>query len=579
MPEDGFMGSCLGLGAMHMDHELVILHEFGADLEWFPLNSWSALDLRGRFMGRRSPANLAGVCQKSRQFTVDLRKPIIVFTLDFAREVAQKQGKVRLIPKNPYSRWRALVAASWTLQESADSSRVTERFLQSLWHHQRLQRDHLTTLDGESLRVLHPGFWNREAGPDFRDAVLKFGTAAPTQGDVEIDLHPHLWKSHGHNQNPAYRKVVLHVVWEGEPATPCALPTLALKPHLDAPLSDLSAWLGQNSLPRIPLDLFGKCAAPLRDLPIAQSEALLKQAAEVRLQAKAAQIQARAQQAGWEQSLWEGLFGALGYKHNVWPMRLLAEQLPSPATDTDRTAPSPVVWQARLLGLGGLLPTQLIGTAPQIDAYLRGLWDIWWREREAYSESILPRVAWRFNGLRPANHPQRRLALAAHWLASGDLPSRLEQWFAQSIADEKLSDSLLDVLQVKHDDLWSRHWTLRSSRMPQPQPLIGPQRVTDLAVNVILPWFWIRAVAGKSAELQARAEQRYFAWPRSEDNAVLRLARARLFGGQKVRWIKTASAQQGLLQIVRDFCDHSNALCDQCQFPELVRELGRGDSS
>jgi hypothetical protein len=35
------------------------------------------------------------------------------------------------------------------------------------------------------------------------------------------------------------------------------------------------------------------------------------------------------------------------------------------------------------------------------------------------------------------------------------------------------------------------------------------------------------------------------------------------------------AAQQGLLQILRDFCDHSNALCEHCQFPELVARLGR----
>lgn len=505
---------------------------------------------------------------------MDLCKTIIVLTLDFAREVAQKQGKVRLVPKNSYSRWRTRAAASWTFHETTDPSRITERFLQALWHHQRLQRDHLATLDGEPLQVLHPGFWNREAGPDFRDAVLKFGQAAPRQGDVEIDLHSHFWKNHHHDQNPAYRKVMLHVVWEGAPTRPLSLPTLELKPHLDSPLSELSAWLGQNSLSRIAFDLSGKCAAPLRDLPVAQSEELVKQAAQVRLQAKAAQLQARAQQAGWEQALWEGLFGALGYKHNVWPMRTLAELLPSLPSRTAPSPDSPVIWQARLLGLASLLPSQLTGIRPDIDAYLRRLWDIWWREREAHSEVILPRVTWRFNGLRPANHPQRRLALAAHWLASGDLPSHLERWFANAISDEKLSESLAEVLQIEHDELWSWHWTLRSSRLPQPQPLIGPQRVTDLAVNAILPWFWIRAVAGKNAELQAKAEHRYFAWPRSEDNAVLRMARSRLFGGQKIRWIKTAAAQQGLLQIVRDFCDHSNALCEQCQFPELVRELG-----
>jgi len=40
--------------------------------------------------------------------------------------------------------------------------------------------------------------------------------------------------------------------------------------------------------------------------------------------------------------------------------------------------------------------------------------------------------------------------------------------------------------------------------------------------------------------------------------------------------LKTAAAQQGLMQIVRDFCDHSNALCANCRFPELVRGWNRG---
>jgi hypothetical protein len=34
-----------------------------------------------------------------------------------------------------------------------------------------------------------------------------------------------------------------------------------------------------------------------------------------------------------------------------------------------------------------------------------------------------------------------------------------------------------------------------------------------------------------------------------------------------------AAAQQGLIQMVRDFCDHSNAICDHCKLPELVRDF------
>ena len=95
-----------------------------------------------------------------------------------------------------------------------------------------------------------------------------------------------------------------------------------------------------------------------------------------------------------------------------------------------------------------------------------------------------------FHGLRPANQPQRRLALAACWLAAGDTVPRLERWCAADLPDEKLSHSLREIFEVGHDEFWSWHWTFRSARLKKPQPLLGDARVTDLAVNVVLPWLW-----------------------------------------------------------------------------------------
>jgi len=103
--------------------------------------------------------------------------------------------------------------------------------------------------------------------------------------------------------------------------------------------------------------------------------------------------------------------------------------------------------------------------------------------------------------------------------------------------------------------------------------LLGGTRVTDLAVNVVLPWLWIRAVEGKNKQIQDEIERRYFAWPSGEDNSILKLARQRLLGGVPARLLAGAAAQQGLIQLVRDFCEHSNSVCDECKFPELVREL------
>ena len=480
----------------------------------------------------------------------------------------KSNAKVCGIASNLYSDWRSQSRVAFALRDAGEPV-PSERVLQQIWAHQRLKRDRLKTLDGRPVRVLHPGFWNHEAGPDFRNAIVQFGSASARSGDVEVDLHPAGWRGHGHDRNPAYQKVILHVVWDGAPNEDCPLPTLALKSRLDAPLNELSSWLGDDT----PGLLAGQCSAPLRDLPEPMLLEVLQQAALIRLQRKAGEFAARARQAGWEQSLWEGSFAALGYKQNLWPMRRAAELLPRLLAPESKKPGDVLALQARLLGVSGLLPVELSRAQAGVDDYLRRVWDRWWREREAFAEFILPREIWRFHGLRPANHPQRRLALAAHWLAAGDLPDKLERWFTATIPDNKLEGSLLKILRVKTDAFWSRHWTFRSPEMSKPQPLLGARRATDLAMNVILPWFWMRAVAGKNASMQQIAEHRYFAWPKAEDNAVLRLARRRLLGGAHTLVLKTAALQQGLLQIVRDFCEHSNALCENCRFPELVKSL------
>ena len=479
--------------------------------------------------------------------------------------------KVTIISPNQYSQWRDRSGLTPMLRD--DDAAPPERLLQAVWYHQRLVRERLQTCDGQPLRVLHPGFWNHAAGPDFQGAVVQFGNQAPRAGDVEIDLVPGGWHAHAHAGNPAYEKVLLHVVWEAPRKSAGNLPTLALKPLLDAPLPELGLWLGGDSTKQMPEAVRGQCCAPLKGLPVEALAELLRQAALTRLQAKAAQFAARARQTGWEQALWEGLFAALGYQQNVWPLRRVAELLPA-LVKCDGQAPlSVIALQARLLGVSGLLPADLTRNQADADDYLRRIWDSWWREREQFADVIVPRSLWRFHGLRPANHPQRRLALAAHWLASGGIPARLEHWLAAPLEGPVVLNSLLEILSVEQDEFWSWHWTFRSARQAKPQPLLGATRATDMAVNVILPWFWARATAGKNETLRQKVERRHLAWPAAEDNAVLRLARQRLLGGASGGHFKTAAAQQGLLQIVRDFCNQSNAVCADCRFPDLVRAI------
>jgi hypothetical protein len=467
--------------------------------------------------------------------------------------------------ENFYAVWRQQCRAVNLLRDGG--SVPPEKLLQAVWQHQRLHRDRLQTAGGASVRVLHPGFISAEGGPDFRGAVLQFDNAAPVAGDVEIDLQPAGWHAHGHDTNPSFKNVILHVVWDhasGRASAAGSPVEMALKKVLDAPPAELALALENES--GLPESLRGKCSAPLREFTEPQLATLLNAAAKVRFQNKAGAMLARARSAGWEQALWEQLFRALGYKHNVWPMQNLAEAKPRWAPG----AQSAFEIQARLFGVSGLLPEE-ITRGQAADSFVRRAWDRWWRDRDELGDCVLPRAVWKFHGLRPANHPQRRLALASHWLASESLADKIEAWCLADIPERGWLASLHTIFQVERDDFWSWHWTFKSARLAKPQPLLGEARVTDLAVNVVLPWLWVRAREGGNEKLLGEVERRFFGWPAAEDNSLLKLARQRLLGTATARVLKGAAQQQGLIQIIRDFCEHSNAMCADCQFPELVR--------
>src|SRR5512134_4020195 len=103
--------------------------------------------------------------------------------LTLIAEPVKTMTKVLNVPQTRYAQWRLESGAIPLLHD--DREAPPEYLLQAVWQHQRVLRDQLASVDGVPVRVLHPGFLNREGGPDFRGAVLQFGNAAPASGDVE----------------------------------------------------------------------------------------------------------------------------------------------------------------------------------------------------------------------------------------------------------------------------------------------------------------------------------------------------------------------------------------------------------
>src|SRR5260370_27083533 len=82
--------------------------------------------------------------------------------------------------------------------------------LQARWFAGEFGKNFLST-SGDKIDIVQFGTWNREAGPDFRDAAVRVNGNEPRRGCIEIDLVDRNWDLHGHATNPAFEETVLHV--------------------------------------------------------------------------------------------------------------------------------------------------------------------------------------------------------------------------------------------------------------------------------------------------------------------------------------------------------------------------------
>ena len=99
------------------------------------------------------------------------------------------------------------------MPEADDQS---ERALQQRWARGAWPVPILHDDQGRPLRIIHAGRWNFGPGPDFREAQLLGADGRAQRGDIELHLRPSGWNQHGHQHDPAYANVILHLVASGE---------------------------------------------------------------------------------------------------------------------------------------------------------------------------------------------------------------------------------------------------------------------------------------------------------------------------------------------------------------------------
>jgi hypothetical protein len=452
-------------------------------------------------------------------------------------------------------------------RDPAEEFAFSERHLKCAWFDDAVRPAALQTEQGAEVTVEFPGRWNLEAGPDFLGAALRVGPERRRlTGDVEIHIHPADWRRHGHGSDPAYARVAAHVTWFSGRLPASDLPPGCAQISLQAALAanplfsfenlDVTAYPFAQRVAATP------CARILKTWTPEDLAALFEAAGEDRLRRKAARLAPAIKEKGPDQVLYEELMSALGYKHNRAPFRRLAEICPL-ATLREESGRNVTSAYALLLGIAGLLPAQTESRwDDETRVFVRQLWNRWWKLQSRWSQACLSPANWRLGGLRPPNHPRRRL-MAAAFLFTQQLPPAE---YLRTLAPESPPawlEQVLAWLQPNAGTYWRNRLALGGRRQAAEVSLTGETRAAASLTNVILPF--LAAGAGSDQAFAFPGQELLSQLPPEEDNSLVRQTAAYLLGpDHNPRLYRTGLRQQGLIQIFHDFCLNDRSHCAGC---------------
>ena len=420
---------------------------------------------------------------------------------------------------------------------------MKEEFLYYIWEN-RLTDKALQTVEGESVEVVATGYRNTNSGPDFLEARIQIGDKL-WAGHVEIHVKASDWNRHGHQNDKAYRNVILHVVYENDTKA-TDLPILELKGHFDETLfANYQRFvLSKGWIP---------CEKSIAQVPVFTRLSWLDRMAVERLESKSETVTKilEANQFDWEDALYKLLMRYFGLKVNNEAFETLANLLPFKTLL--KHADNLLQVEAMLFGCAGFLENDFTEEYPLL---LKREFTVM---KAKFNLVTLPAERWKFMRMRPSNFPTIRLAQMAQLIhKNGCLFSKIHE--AKNTVEVK---ALFDVVTSEY---WETHWRL--NRLPQcdsptnskPKHL-GDATADVLIINAVAPLLFCYGKLHKDESVCDTAMQ-FLEETEAEDNAIIRHFASYGIAAQN------AMQTQALLHLYNMYCKRKR--CLECRWGNVL---------
>lgn len=471
--------------------------------------------------------------------------------------------------------------------DSGIKTGFTELWLHYLWKEKKFSTIELETDDNKCIKINQVGWYNRGWGPDFKNSKILLGDDE-FFGDIEIHITESSWKKHGHHNDEAYNKVILHVFMiEDQQRAVNHLKQVV--PSLNLGNKKFETFWQNNQIPTnlAVKELPGACALYLTKSKYQKIKNLIFEASEQRLITKSNQFEAEIRDQSLEDTenaLFASICQSAGYSAYARQFLHLAQTYPySEILKLFRSLhrQSRVEILGRWLGFTGILAS--VATVDVHDDLRRE----WFAFQQFYlnlKSRVTSQPKESKNPNRPLNNSLRRLTGLYYHLEKIQFQGLLKSWLSffqdcrETLEENPKNVRIIIVLldQMFPQPEWDplNHLVFATSKQTNVSKLrlIGKQRQLIILVNSIIPFFLAWSKCHNDKTLEKTLFALFLLLPAENKNRKTRFMEQRLLQlNQDIKIKKNLSYHQGLIQLHDDCCKSFYQGCDNCSLIQMIR--------